>query len=111
MANGINSALLTHLYEYFATLLGCSEYGTTVSPYAGDPNMEEVHKYMGLDANQVGYFIEQVGLSAASFGVSMADITAVGTALNEYFNYRCLPPMSIPSYEPAYLQSICQAVS
>lgn len=69
--------------------------------------MYSVHKFMDLDANEVGYFIMNVGLSAASFGVSNADVTAVGNALTAAFGYRCEPPVSIPSYEPAELQSIC----
>ena len=35
--------------------------------------MYEVHKFMALDSNEVGYFIEQVGLSAKSFGVAEED--------------------------------------
>lgn len=46
--------LLTHLYEYFASALGCSMYGTKDSgPYQGDPNLYEVHKFMALGPNEV----------------------------------------------------------
>lgn len=72
--------------------------------------MYEVHKFMALDPNQLGYFIENVGLSAASFGVTSSDVAAVGTALMNAFGYRCLPPASIPPFEPPALQSICIAV-
>ena len=94
-----SSNLLTHLYEFFGTLLGCSKIGTADFPtYAGDKSMYEVHKYMALDAAQVGYFITQVGLSAASFGVATADVEAVGKALMDLFGYRCAPPaMVVPS--------------
>ncbi|KAF2430005.1 hypothetical protein EJ08DRAFT_697798 [Tothia fuscella] len=112
-ANGTNSAqyrLLTHLYEYFGGLLGCSLQGQDGYPkYAGSNNMGSVHKFMGLSHAEVTYFITQVGLSAASFGVTTEDVTAVGTALNEAFGYICSPPASIPASEPKEPQAICQA--
>jgi hypothetical protein len=40
---------------------------------------------MALDAFQDGYFIAQVGLSAASFGVAQADVVAVSMSLNNLF--------------------------
>ena len=87
------------------------QFGNTVMPYAGQNGMYEVHKFMALDAAEVGYFIQQVGLSAASFGVSSSDVAAVGSALMGAFGYRCEPPASIPSFEPPALQSICTEVS
>lgn len=66
---------------------------------------------MVLDPHQMGYFIEQVGLSAASFGVAKSDITAVATALENLFDYRCAPKTTvIPAQGPQY-QSICTAKS
>ena len=101
---------MTHLYEFFAALLGCSQYGNTVKPYAGFNGMYEVHKFMALDHAEVSYFIYNVGLSASSFGVSAADVSTVGQALMNFFGYRCLPPASIPSFESPALQSICTEV-
>jgi len=38
-------ALLTHLYQYFGVLLGCSQYGMGAFPkYMGDNSMYQVHK-------------------------------------------------------------------
>src|SRR5271163_1287309 len=83
------SNLLTHLYQFFGTLLGCSKIGTPDFPtYAGDKSMYEVHKYMALDAFQVG-------LSAASFGVAQADVEAVGMSLNNLFGYKCARPATV----------------
>jgi hypothetical protein len=62
---------------------------------------------MDLSYAEVSYFIQQVGLSAASFGVASADVTAVGMALNKAFNYRCAPPMTIVPSQGMQLQSIC----
>lgn len=37
--------LVTHLYEFFGLLLGCSQVGSADFPaYGGDPNMYNVHK-------------------------------------------------------------------
>ena len=69
-----------------------------------------MHKFMALDAAEVGYFIQNVGLSAQSFGVASSDVAAVGSALMNAFGYRCLPPASIPAFERPALQSICTDV-
>lgn len=110
--NSSDSLLLTHLYSYFGILLGCSKLGTTgFSAYSGHTGMHNVHKFMDLDANEVGYFIEQVGLSAASFGVAMADVQYVGTALQTLFGQRCAQATDIVPGASAELQTICVAVS
>lgn len=62
---------------------------------------------MDLSAEEVGYFITQVGLSAASFGVATEDVTAVGMALNKIFGYKCSPPTTVVPSQGAQLQSIC----
>lgn len=69
--------------------------------------MYDVHKFMKLDVNEVGYFIEQVGLSAASFGVATEDVQAIGDALNKYFGYKCSPKTKIVPTAPPEFQSIC----
>ncbi|MCJ1353090.1 MAG: hypothetical protein MMC33_003075 [Icmadophila ericetorum] len=111
-ANGTSSAqftLLTHLYQYFGTLLGCSLQGSSSDfpAYGGGASQYSVHKYMDLDAFQLGYFITQVGLSAASFGVADADVTAVGEALAMYFDYKCSAATTIIPAQGAQLQAIC----
>nr|POE56541.1 hypothetical protein CFP56_33513 [Quercus suber] len=112
-ANDTSSAqykLLTHLYSYFGLLLGCSELGQTGFPaYAGRTGMYDVHKFMDLDANEVGFFVEQVGLSAASFGVTNDDVTAVGAALNKFFGSKCSPQAQIVPSAVAEYQAICIA--
>ena len=62
---------------------------------------------MALDQYQVGYFIEQVGLAAASFGVAKDDVTAVGKALTQLFDYRCAPNTTVVPEQGPQLQSIC----
>jgi hypothetical protein len=104
--------LITHLYQFFGLLLGCSDVGETGFPsYGGDTSMGNVHKFMDLNPIQLGYFITQVGLSAASFGVATEDVTAVGTALQKHFGYRCAPPETIVPQAPAEIQAICQDMS
>jgi len=66
-------------------------------------------RFMALDQYQVGYFIQQVGLSAASFGVATDDVTAVGKALTQLFNYRCAPNTTVVPEQGPNLQSICTA--
>ncbi|SCZ87274.1 BZ3500_MvSof-1268-A1-R1_Chr2-2g04740 [Microbotryum saponariae] len=101
--------LLNHLYEFFGVLLGCTQLGSTYQPYPGNKSMYEVHKFMVLDPSEMNYFITQVALSAASFGVAEADIEAAGSALNTLFNYRCSPPVrqNVSAALAGTLQSIC----
>lgn len=62
---------------------------------------------MVLDPFQVGYFIEQVGLAAASFGVATSDINAVAAALESLFDYRCAPETTVITAQGPQYQSIC----
>ncbi|RNJ55423.1 hypothetical protein D7B24_008561 [Verticillium nonalfalfae] len=102
--------LLTHLYQFFGSLLGCSKYSMPGFPaYGGDASMYEVHKFMDLDPSEMGYFIQQVALAAESFGVAKDDITAVGKALTDLFNFKCLPAAEVIPGQGKQLQSICIA--
>ena len=100
--------LLTHLYQYFGSALGCSTYGSSGYPaYAGSPSMFAVHEYMGLDQYEVGYFIAQVGLSALSFGVTMDEVPAIGMELSSLFNVRCAPNTTVIMAQGPNQNSIC----
>jgi len=66
---------------------------------------------MDLDPYQMGYFIQQVGLAATSFGVTTEDATAAGMALAKLFDYRCSPPTTVVKAQGPQLQSICIAPS
>jgi hypothetical protein len=100
--------LITRLYAYFGTLLGCSFINTDGFPaYNGVTSMYSVHKFMDIDVNEFGYFVTQVGLAAASFGVAPDDLAPVGEALSELFGYRCAQPVSVLPGQPAELESIC----
>lgn len=59
----------------------------------------------------MGYFITQVGNSAASFGVTKEDVTMVGDSLMKAFGYKCAPPAVIVPSQGAKLQAMCQADS
>jgi hypothetical protein len=102
------SKLLTHLYQFFGTLLGCSTQGMPgFAPYNGDPSMFQVHRFMRLDPFQLGFFIQQVALAGASFGVADADLEAVGMALQQLFGLRCAPPVEVVKAQGPQLQAIC----
>lgn len=112
-SNGTSSnqyKLLTHLYQYFGALLGCSQYGQGAFPaYQGFGSMYQVHKFMDLDIYEVSYFVEQVGLAAASFGVATSDIEIVGNALMNLFGYKCAAPAVVIPAQGLQLESICIA--
>lgn len=94
-------------------LLNCSMQGnsTAFKQYQGAPSQYNVHKFMALNNAQVTYFITQVALAAASFGVAETDIKPVGEALGMLFNYKCSPPVTVIPYQGAQNQSICVADS
>lgn len=75
--------------------------------YNGDPSMFQVHKFMNLNAYQLGYFVEQVALAGASFGVAQADLEGVGAALQHIFGLRCAPPAAVVQSQGPQLQAIC----
>ncbi|KAH6622512.1 hypothetical protein F5144DRAFT_497587 [Chaetomium tenue] len=100
--------LLTHLYQFFGTLLGCSMQGMPAFPaYQGNPSMFKVHKFMNLKPAELGYFVQQVALAGASFGVAKDDLEGVGMALEQLFGLRCAPPMEVVKSQGAQLQAIC----
>jgi len=100
--------LITHLYQFFGSLLGCTMQGMPgFDAYTSEPSMFNVHKFMNLNHAENTYFIQQVGLSAASFGVAEEDVKAVGTALTTLFNVRCGPPTEVIKGQGPQLQSIC----
>ncbi|KAF2637677.1 hypothetical protein P280DRAFT_406352 [Massarina eburnea CBS 473.64] len=110
-ANGKNSMqykLLTHLYQFFGKLLACSTYGTGDFPAYSGHSMASAHMFMDLGPSEVGYFIQQVGLAATSFGVSTDDVTAVAGALDMLFGYRCSPATEVIPEQGKTLNSICQ---
>lgn len=75
--------------------------------YEAGSSMYKVHKFMDLNYAEVTYFVQQVGLAAASFGVAEADIKVVAEALNSIFNVRCGPPTAVIPAQGEQLQSIC----
>lgn len=75
--------------------------------YDAAPSMYSVHKFMNLNYAEMTYFIQQVGLAAASFGVAESDIQAVADALNTIFNVRCAPPTAVIPDQGEQLHSIC----
>ncbi|KAJ8121371.1 hypothetical protein ONZ43_g2158 [Nemania bipapillata] len=101
----------THVYSYFGTFLGCSTLGTPeFPPYAGRASMYEVHKYMDLNAAEMGYFVEQAVKGLISFGFSNADAQFVNATLTGKFDRRCAPAEPIiPASAGPQLQAICIA--
>ncbi|KAI8903632.1 hypothetical protein EDD86DRAFT_250345 [Gorgonomyces haynaldii] len=106
-ANNQNSnqfRLLTHLYSFFGGAIGCSD--KQFPPYTGNPSMLETHRFMNLNANQLAFFTQQLGLAAKSFGVADGDIAIVANVMNTVFNVRCAQPSS-PFPPLAGIQSFC----
>lgn len=69
--------------------------------------MFKVHKFMDLNPFQVSYFITQIALAGASFGVAQDDLMSVGMTLSKVFGVRCAPEMTLSPDFGSQLQSIC----
>ncbi|TAQ86268.1 hypothetical protein B7494_g5420 [Chlorociboria aeruginascens] len=101
--------LLTHVYQYFGVLLGCSLQGSEGFPaYEGRQSMYEVHKYMYIDPFEQGWFVNQLTLAAASIGFSSKDTTIWFNIMTGLFSSRCSPATAVGNEAPQ-LQSICVA--
>lgn len=75
--------------------------------YDGNPSMYKVHKFMNLGNAEMTYFITQVGMAAASFGVAKEDIDVVAKALGDTFNMRCSAPAEVIKGKGPQPQAIC----
>lgn len=61
---------------------------------------------MDHTTDEIGFFIQQITLSLASFNVSQEDVTSVENNLTSLFGVRCAPPTSVFGNKTAELQSI-----
>lgn len=104
--------LMTHLYEYFGIVLGCSS--PEFPRYTGADSMAQVHRFMDLPAPYMHYFIHNIYDAAVSLGVAgpdlvthVGDAISIGIALDNIFNKKCSPAQKIAPYQPSELQGIC----
>jgi hypothetical protein len=72
--------------------------------------MHSTHRFMMLTNDQNRYFIQEVGNAALSYGITVTDATAVGTALTNLFNKKNSPAVAINAAAglTSDLQSCCQ---
>ncbi|KAH6972749.1 hypothetical protein BKA56DRAFT_467872, partial [Ilyonectria sp. MPI-CAGE-AT-0026] len=109
--NSAQHIFFTHVYSYFGTFLGCSHIGSSKLPaYAGKASMYEVHKFMDLNAAEMGFFVDQAVRGLLSIGFTDSDAQFVNNTLDTVFNHRCAPPAAvIPPTAGPQLQAICIA--
>ncbi|KFY35504.1 hypothetical protein V494_05842 [Pseudogymnoascus sp. VKM F-4513 (FW-928)] len=99
--------LFGHFYTAFAKVFGCSH--PPPSPTAGDaPNPAYIHKFMGLNFIELGYFINQLTLASEYYGFSTTDAQSLAQLMNTRYNTRCGPPTSVNTHKTPQLLSLCQ---
>ncbi|KAH7412881.1 hypothetical protein BKA64DRAFT_731128 [Cadophora sp. MPI-SDFR-AT-0126] len=109
---GTNSAqffLLNHIWQYFGTLINCSEQGKSdVFPaYEGEPSMYQVHRFMDISKAENDFFIQQLVDASASIGFSPADAENWRKLMAPY-NTRCAPAFAVNGVRGgADLQAVC----
>lgn len=104
--------LLTHFYQYFGLILGCSS--PDFPKYQGSGSQAQVHRFMDLPSPAMHYFIHNIYDAAVSLGVAgpdlvthVGDAISIGIGLDNIFNKKCSPAQQIAPYQPSELQSMC----
>lgn len=93
--------LLSHLYQFFGSLLGCLAAG--FPPYEGDADMYRVHKFMNATDEQNTFVITQLATSASVMGMSNADAMMFETLLDTLFGAPCAAPLEASGGAPDFL--------
>lgn len=96
------SHLFTHFFSAIGILYGCTLFNPA-SDASSPPQPAYVHKFMDLDGDSVGHFINQFILASVYYGVSEEDGQTLSKEINNRYNVRCAPPVD------GQLNSICQS--
>ncbi len=106
----IHSQLRSHLFGNFfvafSHIFGCTLPFPPLANTSGPVSLAYAHKFMNLDFNQLGYFINQLTNAAIYFGFSTQDAATIGTHLNSQYNVRCAPAVVVNN--SPQLLSLCQ---
>ena len=104
--------MFTHLGDVFALAFECSTIEqSNFSSSLQKSSLYEIHKFMALNPDDLGYFIEQVGLAAQSVGLTQAEATKITDAMAEGLTYRCKPLSPLVPGGIVGPQSICTDAS
>jgi len=100
--------LFSHFGSLFARVFQCSIIGSVNFTSAlQKTSLYQIHKFMALDPNELGYFIQQVGLAAQSVGLTSDEAEVIMTNMNAGLNYRCRPDSALFPGGVVGPQSIC----
>ncbi|KAL6703093.1 hypothetical protein ACN47E_010230 [Coniothyrium glycines] len=100
--------LFGNFFVAFSRAFGCTLPPPPLPHSNGPISLAYAHKFMGLEYNQLGYFINQLSLAATHFGVSTQEAETFRTTLNSRYNVRCAPAVSFNPSSPPQLLSLCQ---
>ena len=102
------SHLFGNFFVAFSRAFGCTLPPPPLPNTNGPVSLAYAHKFMNLEYNQLGYFINQLSLSATYHGVSSQDADTFRTQLNSRYNVRCAPAITLNPAAPPQLLSLCQ---
>ncbi|KAL8840747.1 MAG: hypothetical protein Q9170_001185 [Blastenia crenularia] len=110
--NSNQHRLLTHFYQYFGIILGCTS--SSFPRYTGPASQFQIHRYMDLTGPQMHYFIHNIYDAALTLGVQgpdlvthVGDAISIGVGLDNVFNKKCAPPVKVAAYQGSALQGMC----
>ncbi|KAL9004643.1 MAG: hypothetical protein Q9188_002534 [Gyalolechia gomerana] len=110
--NSSQHRLLTHFYQYFGLILGCTS--PSFPRYTGPASQFQIHRYMDLSAPEMHYFIHNIYDAALTLGIAgpdlvthVGDAISIGVGLDNVFNKKCAPPVRVAGYQESALQGIC----
>ncbi|KAF2663139.1 hypothetical protein BT63DRAFT_380420 [Microthyrium microscopicum] len=104
--------LFSHFGSLFARVMQCSTIGSANFTSAlQKTSLYQIHKYMALNPDELGYFIQQVGLAAQLGGLSTTEATTITTNMGNGLTYRCKAPAPLFPGGVVGPQTICTDAS
>ncbi|CAG9983833.1 unnamed protein product [Clonostachys byssicola] len=109
MSNSSNQYhLFGNFFVSFSRAFACSIPYPSLPNSAGPVQLSYAHKFMNLEYNQLGHFINQLSQAAIYYGFSTQDAETFRTRLNSQYNVRCAPPVTFNPAMGPQLLSLCQ---
>ncbi|KAI9148256.1 hypothetical protein HJFPF1_12084 [Paramyrothecium foliicola] len=109
MTNSSNQYhLFGNFFTAFSRLFACTHPIPRLANSNGPVQPAYAHKFMNLDNNQLGYFINQLTQSAKYYGFTTQDAETFRTRMNSLYNVRCAPAITFNPTSGPQLFSLCQ---
>lgn len=100
--------LFGHFFIAFSRIFECSDPPKPIASSNGPVSLAYAHKFMNLNETHLSYFIDQITLAAEHYGFSPQDANSLNALMNQRYNVRCAPAVTLNPQRPPQLLSLCQ---